>query len=258
MKSFLTTVVSTWRHTHSCCCKIVKLKGLFRLQPWTSRGSPKALRLNREGLCLPTLTAESWEETTRWGCSRWRRRESDWSNRSFSGRVRDHRSGRYKRHPVWVTGLLNACCLLQTVFVAFNDPESWVVDLKPLWSDFIVRPPFHGRVVSHLWWFYYFLTVTCLRRPRRAVQQHLLVYSGLCHNTRNWALWLWDGWESQRLCLPYDSHGLFKVHRVGSGPRVRAADCKGSANDCLTLLKVHRDYVPHAWATRLLFSNWLR
>lgn len=64
---------------------------LSLLQPWTSRGSPRVLQWSREGSCLPAPTAESWEATTRWDCSRSRRKGWDWSNKSFFGR--DHRSG---------------------------------------------------------------------------------------------------------------------------------------------------------------------
>lgn len=63
----------------------------FFSQLWTNSGSRRALRWNREASCLPALSAESWEETTRWGCSRSRRKDSDWSNTRRFGR--DRRSG---------------------------------------------------------------------------------------------------------------------------------------------------------------------
>lgn len=67
-----------------------ELLSLSLMQPWTSRGSPRVPQWSQEASCPPS-TAQSWEATIRWDCSRLRRKGWGWSNRSCSGR--DHRSG---------------------------------------------------------------------------------------------------------------------------------------------------------------------
>lgn len=92
-----------------------------------------------------------------------------------------------------------------------------VVDLEPLWSFFFLLSHHHA-IKSHE------SCVVTLSLPNsdvshRVVQPSPGVYSRLCHNTRNPALWLWMK-VLERLCLPCHSHGLFKVHRGGSDPSV--------------------------------------